>query len=289
MAGGLATGSALSAGTPERGYVTTALALPTTNTEARAYARDIDGDGARDNALGQVFATLSSQGLDFRAALEAAIARGDLLMLHSLRTRSLVRTRRASWQVLYAEPTAEPDFSGAGSFTVASTGPRSRRLPARIRNHRVRTAAGAIPVRLDLGAGVFALRLTKAKVFATCFRPNCSPGRINGAIRAQEVETNLIPELAELFTAIVARDCPGPGPESCMADSEGKTVQEVFDTDDDLVVTSEELRENSLIQSLLAPDLDLTRANGEPGRDGVDDALSVGLGFEAVRAQLVRP
>jgi hypothetical protein len=54
------------------------------------------------------------------------------------------------------------------------------------------------------------------------------------------------------------------------------------------VITSEELRENSLTQAVLAPDLDLVNANGRPGQDGVKDALSVGLGFEAVRARLAR-
>ena len=290
MVGNLATGSArLAANVKEYGYVTTTLALPASNPEADDYARDIDGDGDRDNRLGQLFAAFAQQGGDLRAALDAAIDRGDLLMLHSLRTPSLEKTEKASWQVLYAEPTEEPDFSGSGSFTVASTGPSSKRLPAKIKDGHVKTAAGSIPLQLDLGNGIFALTLKKGKVFADCSKPSCSSGRINGAITAAQVDTRLIPELAELYSAIVAQDCPGPGPQSCADGSMGKSIQNLFDEDDDLVITEDELRESSLIQAVLAPDLDLVKANGNPGQDGVEDALSAGLGFEAVRARLVRP
>lgn len=291
IVGGLIASSA-SAGAKEYGYVTTTLELPTNDSAAYAYARDVDGDGDRDNALGQFFAELAADNVDLQSDLDGAIARGDLLMLHSLRTPSLSNTREASWQVLYAEPTEAPDFSGAGVFTVAAPGwaPRSSRLATKIKNHDVKTAAGTIPLQLDSGSGIFTLNLTKGKVFAKCFRPNCSDGRINGAITADELDTNLVPELAQAFTARVQEDCPMPGsPDGgCMADSEGKTLRNLFDANKNHVIAAEEMRQSSLGQDALAPDLDLVKANGQPGQDGVNDALSFGLGFEAARAQLVR-
>jgi hypothetical protein len=62
----------------------------------------------------------------------------------------------------------------------------------------------------------------------------------------------------------------------------------LFDANDDMVITDEEVRTNPLVQGVLAPDLDLFEANGDPGQDGEEDALSVGFGFETVKAQLVR-
>jgi hypothetical protein len=265
------------------------LTLPTNSTQARELGRDFDNDGEGDNRLGQFFASLSSQGLSFQDTLSTAIADGDLLMLHSLKTPSFAKAKDASWQVLYAVPTEAPDFSGDGSFTVASAAPQSPKLPAKIKNQKVKTSARTIPVRLDLGNGIFDLELEMGKVFATCSKLNCSDGRINGGITAEELDAGLIPELADLLTLLVSRDCPGPGPASCTTDSEGKTVQSLFDENDDLVITEDEVRENPLTQSLLALDLDLEKANGKPGQDGVEDALSFGLGFDAVRAQLIRP
>ncbi|MDX6586324.1 MAG: hypothetical protein QOI31_797 [Solirubrobacterales bacterium] len=284
LAVGLAMSStALSAKAKKYGYVSSALMLPVTNTEARDYGRDFNRDGARDNQLGQVFANLASQGLDMPGALDAAVADGDLLMLHSLKTPTFSKTKDASWQVLYADPAPAPDFSGSGSFTIDDSAPISSRLPAKIKNNKVSTGAGGIPVQLDLGSGLFALDLVAAKVFATCDKSSCSAGRINGGLRTNEIDLQLIPAFAELFSALVARDCPGPSPSSCVADSQGKTVQNLFDENDDLVVSADEVRENSLIQSLLAPDLDLEKANGQPGQDGENDALSFGIGFTAVK------
>jgi hypothetical protein len=65
-------------------------------------------------------------------------------------------------------------------------------------------------------------------------------------------------------------------------------MQALFDTNDDLVISADELRDNSLMQSLLAPDLDLFKGNGKPGQNGKPDSLSLGIAFDAVHAHLVR-
>jgi len=279
---------ALSAKSTEHGYVASAMVLPTTSTEARSLGRDVDHDGDSDNRLGQAFAALASQGLDLQGSLHTAVTDGDLLMLHSLRTPSLANTKHATWQVLYAEPTETPDFSGSGSFTVA-TAPRSLKIPAKIKDRRVTTAAGVIPVRLTAGAGIFTLKLKEAKIFATCSRSKCTAGRVNGVLTTQQVNTELIPKLAGQFTVVVARDCPGPDHTSCAGGSEGSQIESLFDTNDDLEISAEELQTSPLAQAVLAPDLDLEKANGKPGHDGVADAMSAGFGFEAVQGRFVRP
>lgn len=270
----------LSARTAEYGYVTSTLAIPTTSQQAIAYGRDINGDGKVDNGLGQFFLALESQNLDLQSDTATAIQGGQLLMLHSLQTPSFTKTKKATWQVSFAKSTSSPDFSGGGVFTVDGTASSSTRLPATIRHHHVETSLGTIPVELDLGGGIITLWLQKAVIFATCSRSGCSHGRITGAVTEQDIATKFIPVLAAQFSAIVARDCPGPGPASCVDGSTGKTLQSLFDTNGDLVITSAELSQNALIQSLLAPDVTLTHPRAK--------ALSVGLGFKTVRAKLVR-
>lgn len=273
----------------EHGYVTNAVKLPATTTEAATLGRDLDGDRRRDNRLSRVFIALAGEGVDVAPALSDSIARGDTLMLHSLRTPSLANTKNATWQVWHAAPTADPDLTGTGTFALATDQPRSARLAATIKNERVQTAAGAVPVRLDIGSGAFDLRMKKAKLIAYCNRQGCGGGRLSGAVPAQQVEKRLIPAVSELLTTIVVQDCTGGGPESCMSGSTGQRLLALFDSNDDMTVSDDEVRDSDLLGSVLAPDLDLVKANGKPGQDGVNDAVTFGLGFTTVRAKLVRP
>jgi hypothetical protein len=262
------------------GYVTSTLALPQTPQQAAAFGRDIDGDGHVDNVFGHFLAGFSSQNLDFQGDTDTAIQGGQLLMLHSLRTPSWKKTKKATWQVLYAKATDTPSFDGSGVFTVDGSAPISLRLTATIRNHHVKTRAGIIPVELDLGT-IVALRLKRAEIFATCSSAGCTNGRITGVITQDALNNLVIPQLAVAFTAIVTRDCPGPDPSSCAGGSAGNTLEQLFDTNDDLVISTAELQQNDFMKALLAPDID-TNHDGQP------DAISVGLGFETVRAKLVR-
>ncbi len=277
------------AGPPEHGFITNTMRLPLTNTEARELGRDVDGDGDRDNQLGSIFATMGSQGVDLGATVSDAIVSGDVVMLHAVRTFSFVNSSNATWQVWYGAPTPDPDFSGAGEFDLLAGQPHSKRLPATIKDHKVKTAAGTVPLRIDLGTGPVLFSMKKAVIFATCTKTACTAGRIAGALTSQQVDAKLIPAWAEMMQAIVDQDCPGPGPESCADGSTGKSLVNIFDANEDLVITATELRENSLIQSLLAPDLDLFKANGDPGKDGVKESVSLGLGFTTVKATLTRP
>ena len=267
-------------------YVANAVRLPTTNTEAAAYARNIDGESGPDNALGQFFATMSAQGLDLSGFQAEAVTSGQLVMLHSLRTASLKSTKTATWQVRYGVPTETPDFSGQGTFTVDPLAARSAKIPAKIKDHHVSTAAATLPVSLDLGAGSVTLSVVKGRIFATCNKSGCTNGRVNGAITKTEVDETFIPGLVAMLQPLVARDCPGPDASSCVDQSAGKTIVSLFDTDDDLVITDQELLDSPLVQTVLAPDVDLFDAEGAPGHDGVADSLSLGIGFTAVRATL---
>ena len=280
----VAAPSSSAAEATKHGYVTTELVFPGTNTEVNSYSRDVDGDGDSENRMGSFFATMYQHGVNsLQANTNESIDFGNLVMLHSLRAPSLANTKNATWQVLYGEPTEDPDFSGAGSFTVDDEAPRSLRLPATISQHRVKTAAGVVPIQLDAGIGVFSLNMKKAKISGECYQAGCSDGAIRGAIATQQIKMVLIPQLVEAWNAIVLRDCPGSTPPDygCMAESEGKALLDFFDGDEDGAITAEEIKTNPMLGSFLKADLDLA------GKDGKKDAVSLGFGFEAARAQLM--
>lgn len=266
----------------EFGYVARAFRLPMSSSQAAAYARDVDRDDTKDNQLGNVFVLLASQGFDFQAPMSDAIDSGGIVMLHSLRAPTLATTKNATYQVIYGKPAANPPlFDGTDSFTTGPT--RSTRLATTIKDHRVVTAVGAVPLRIDLGNGPLTLGAVRTKIVATCTRSACTSGKINGAITREEIDARLVPKMAQLLTAMIAEDCPGPGPESCTPGSNGENVQSLFDDNADLVITTGELLENDLIQTLLRPDLDLF------GDDDVEESLSFGFGFATVKATIVRP
>jgi hypothetical protein len=86
----------------------------------------------------------------------------------------------------------------------------------------------------------------KVKIEANLSDGNCTEAKIGGAISSWEVNDQILPAIASLIR-----------------------------TDAD------ELRANPLVQNLIAPDVDLLDGSMElnPNSDGVDDAVSFGLGM----------
>jgi hypothetical protein len=88
------------------------------------------------------------------------------------------------------------------------------------------------------------------------------------------VDGVLVPALLVSIQAAVARDCSGG---TCISGSTGEIMLSLFDGNADGTVSLAELQVNSLITTLLRPDVD---TNG----DLVLDALSMGLGYHLVGA-----
>jgi hypothetical protein len=56
-------------------------------------------------------------------------------------------------------------------------------------------------------------------------------------------------------------------------------ILDLFDADHDGEVTADELRANFVFAAVFFPDLDLLLGDGRPGQDGVNESISLGLGF----------
>jgi hypothetical protein len=113
-------------------------------------------------------------------------------------------------------------------------------------------------------------------------------GTFGGAVIEDEFRAAYLPALQLAIRAIVDDDCPDG---ACPDDSLGATVLALFDTDADGDVTLEELDDNSLINSLFAPDVDMFDADGNfaPRTDERKESLSIGLAFTAVPAEFDVP
>jgi hypothetical protein len=275
---------------PYHHYVTDSLKFGSTVAEADSYAFDLDDDANHvpDNALGHVFAGLSSQ-LNVDATLAASLQSGDTVILDSLRADWLPYDPTASWQVYLGKPTPQPVLTGGGSFTVDPTAPTSSTLAGSIARGQFTGGSGTLPLRLGLVAGQppIELHLAGARIQATCDATACTKGKLGGGIPETEVDALIIPAMAAIFQADVDADCTTSSPDSCTP--AGAQILDLFDSNHDGQITGDELRSNALIRAVLQPDLDLFAANGAPGHDGTNDSLSVGLGFTAKTAVFAAP
>lgn len=266
-------------------YVTSGLRIPITNELQREYGLDIDGDkaGRPDNQLGNVFVALSSNSdAELQASIDTAIADGEVVMLHSVRADVLAADRSVSWQVYVGAEHAPPAFDGSDAFAIAehSSEPMIGQTTA---GQYAALAGGRLGVKLAVSdsAPPITLDLIATRVEATIDDAGCT-GRLGGAVTQHDVDTVLIPSVVGMMNAAIARD---PGcPSACMAGTSAALIIEVFDANMDGNITEEELRSSSIIQTLLAPDVDLLDETGVRGRDGLEESISLGVEFDCVPA-----
>jgi hypothetical protein len=292
--GGASGGSGGSAGTPSDGgndadadlpkqsfrYVTDSITLPLQNGQ---FAVDLNGDATLENRLANIATAFVGQGLDIQTVQATRVAAGVGLELIELRTSDTALQNDATPQVLAfrATTTPSPDFSGTGAFTVDSAV-----MPISLAGSLSSGAFisspppnGAPPPKLKVRVALFGeLPLIGARISFTTTATGLTQGQINGAIVQADVDGVIVPSVTQHIDAIVKQV---PCVDECV------TAQQLFDTDDDGTVTEQELESNTLIQTLLAPDVDLLDSAGNYGPSAGNankDSLSVGIGFTAVKA-----
>jgi hypothetical protein len=276
-------------------YVFSNLTVPQSSSEARQLGLDVDGDGAVDNQLGMVLATLSNQGLALADSTTTAIDRGDIIDLVEI-TADMLTSGPATFTMFEgANPIPKPcgnadtngtcrqHLMGDASFDLAPTSAHDPPLAGS-------AVDGSLLTPVDISGGrltiVLSVENTPVRLHAIGARASVAAasgmllggGIVGGALSQNEIDTNLIPTLQIAFMKDVTRDCPGSGAASdcaCAQGSPGETLLQLFDTSPtDCKISVAEIQNNSLIQALLAPDISVA---GQP-------ALSVGFGFEAVSA-----
>jgi hypothetical protein len=268
--------------------VASQLKVPHNSTESTSFGIDLDGDPNHrpDNAMGGIFAALAQQNIDVRAATDAAVAAGQVISLHVLQTSSLTSAPLAFWSVFTGAAHPAPDYSGAGSFALAAGAPVDSLLVGHITGGTFVGGPGKARFQMLLAGAPIALDLVGARVEAQVSATGCT-GKVGGAVTQADVQTKVIPQLAMAFTNVLHGDpgCPG----ACTGTA--LTLQNLFDTNHDGTITAAEVSASTLVQALLAPDVDLFDASGHfnPRQDHVNDSLSIGFGLTCVGASFQTP
>jgi hypothetical protein len=270
-------------------YVINKITWPTTSTEARMMGFDLDGDGSVNNQLGQDMATLSGQGFDVQTAQDAEVARGLVLMLADVQATDLTTATDVGFTTYAGENPNPPacngsadtvcghHLDGTASFDVAAM-PRETPIVGAIAAGQYTGGPGKLPVELSVVTSApVSTTLIGAHAKLTATANGITQGIIGGAIPSTDIDMKIYPAMAVSFNAVVARDCtdlanpPGCG---CAQNSNGATLIQYFDTNQNCDITDTELKNNALIMNLFAPDVTI---DGQMG-------LSVGFAFTAVGA-----
>ncbi|ACY17529.1 hypothetical protein Hoch_5041 [Haliangium ochraceum DSM 14365] len=299
-------------------YVIDSLSAPQTAAEAvESYGLDVDGkadDSNRgvDNALGSLLATLSSMAdLDVASALQAGVDDGSIILLAQLDTPDLEQSDAATVGLYLGanpNPAACADdadtacrlhLQGDASFEISADTPSDTTLSGALESGGFAmgadSAPGTVPFvlpALDDGAEPLQLTLVGARVqVGAVSEDGLAEGVLGGAVPFDEIENTILPLFYEGIADTVATDCSGEAPACCTADSAGAGILEFFDADDDCAVSLEEFSGNFFLSLFLNPDVDLFDDTGayNPNTDGVNDAMSLGVGFTATGASFAQP
>lgn len=289
-------------------YVIDKMLVPLSNTQARDLGLDLNGDATIDNQLGMVLSTLGSMGFNIQATIDTAVAEGNIILLVDFQTKDFTNTTAAGIQVFLGDnemPAAcnagetydevaktgcKHHLDGNGSFSIAASSPSNAALGGKIINGTFKGGPGDLTLQIALGGtSAINLELIGARAQASSISENgigsgTSGGVIfGGAITKDDIDMMVIPAIQTQLVPIIARDCldlATPPACGCKADSTGKTILGLFDTTPkDCMVTVDEIKNNSLIVSLLSPDVTV---NGKM-------ALSLGIKATAVKGTYTAP
>ncbi len=298
------------AGTPvgtHTKYVVDELVVPANASQSNAVALDLDGDGIADNALGGLLGALgSTAGLDLQTGVDEQLAAGDFILLASVKAEDLVNANDVGTYVFFGDnptPAACTDendpttcgqhLDGNGSFDIAANSPSDALIVGSLSGGSLTAGPGSVSIELPLGDASVQLDLIAAHIDVSVSESALTGGKLGGAITADDVDNKLMPAVQSLIVGLIDENCTPNGSDcGCVAGSSGEQVLGFFDTNNDCMIPLEELNANSLIDATIRnPDLDLLDADGNfnPNSDGVDDSLSVAVGFSAVSAAFDLP
>ncbi|MCA9678520.1 MAG: hypothetical protein H6708_17245 [Kofleriaceae bacterium] len=282
-------------------YVVDSVTIPLDSTSATALGMDLDGDGTVDNQLGNILSALiqaGGQSLDLQGSIDTSVLQGDILLLADLQTTDLSAASAVGFSLYLGTnpnpaPCTDPNdittcgqhLNGDATFDVDPSQPTGARVVGTIAGGTFNGGPGDLGLQIALSAGSpINLRLVNARARVTGITgTDLGNSIVAGAVPDENIQNDVIPAVHTTVSNVIADDCTGSGTDcGCTADSTGLTVLGIFDDDGDCTVTLDEIRMNSLIVTLLRPDVD---TDG----DGTNDALSVGVGATAIGATYTQP
>ena len=273
-------------------YVFSGLFLPKTPEETTKYSFDFDGNSKLDNALGALIGGLGAipgVTLDPQAEIDTAVNGGKALMLIRVQgdLTNAAAAKAQAWvgeqQACCADPTqveacateaATKCFDGNGQFAQASTTPEDMLFGGSITGGKVTLGPAKLRLVLPLASDVpVELNLERVTLTGTITANGITDGVLVGLLPEKDLKSVVLPEIAKALDATVQADPTGTA---------AGTILQLFDTNNDKSISADEVLGSTVISALLAADID---TNG----DKVADALSLGIGFKAVKATIGTP
>lgn len=296
-------------------YATSKLLLPSA-TGSTTYAADIDGDGSPENQWKFVVGLVSIAGLDLQASLNSAVEKGDVTILSDLRTPDLMNAGCAGLTLALAQAPAMgdplPRYDGSDTFRIGAT--RGVTLYGGISSGRISTTpsraltaadAQKLEFTLSLGGGevlpltVYGVHI-EGKLATDRGQPVIVDGQLHGALSKKDIDGKIIPAVAALVTKQI---------NAKPMDSSTQTIIAVFEnmandvsknkcsvamnrcckTNPATCIILPEEVQVSALGGTLAGDVHAFNENDTwapqpPGMGVVNNGLSFGLGFSAIRA-----
>ena len=284
------------------------ITVPQSNATAMQLGCDINNDGEVDNQLGKVLGALkaASMSVDVQASVDAAFVKGSINVLFDVEYKPDLNNAMIAGVKGYVGAHDATDTantcdmstpcgyytSGTGKFTVTNS--VGTGFGGTIHSGAAAFGPGELTVQFPLVMDQAPLNahLIAGSLAGNITTSGITAGKLCGAIPADELKMNILPQVAILLSAQVKK-----------GGDTANTIKSLFDTDHSCdtdancmsptaagsctCITEMEVENNSIIKSLLSPDLDLDPNKNNPFvTDTSDptyhnDALSLGLGFEA--------
>ena len=276
-------------------FLVSELYIPDSSATARENGVDLNGDGVIDNKLGSIISLIASQGGDFNVneSVNQEIADGNLLLVSRVVVDQFGNDDEVLAQVLQANVVggATPIFDGNDEVALDPNTPQDLFLCGRIVNNTLEAGPANLGIVFPIPEiGTLDITLERAQLIGNVTADGMVDMMLGGGLSKEEIETNLYPTVLEWLNGEIAADPTG---------SLATTVLDLLDNNceptiagcdpapagcaEDTVIHVDELKCNALLNSALAPDVDIDG-------DGVKDLISLGLKIvEAVPVTVVTP
>jgi len=274
----------------------------------RSYATDLDGDGSTDNRFQTLFTGLQAAGFGTQGLIDNMVNNGRGTTLVQVRGSGRTNGCSPSVSLQAAErPATPPRFDGQDRFTPRS-GSTAVALKGSVSGGRLGTtsprdmqASEVTPLRISvpLVEGVTVpLDLYGVELQGTLSDSDVMDGELHAVLRKQDIDEQLIPAMAQAFTAKINKDPTGAVAQALIPffeDSDYATSKAKCDSDParccaknptTCEISAAELRENTMLMQSLEPDVQMFQDGAwKPTPGGsTKDSLSIGFGISAVKA-----
>jgi hypothetical protein len=213
-----------------RRFVVDSIRVPLNNTEAREFGADLNGDRAVDNQLGMVISTLSSVSGNVTLHGDEMIAAGALLSSAELVADDFANDETVALRYFAADGDSAELIGGelaGGRFVTEANG------------------AGAVTLPVFVDSDPIVIPLVRMRAALVADGRGGFDATIQGAVPADVARKAAFTAIAQMFAT---------------RPIDHVAFFRLIDSNHDFKVTQDEFDHNTLIASLMAPDLDIDGA-----------------------------